>query len=173
MSERLALHRLQFPLGELQAVTRNDVLCALTFVEYWPQMQMRLARRFRGAALDETADGGLQRRLDRYLAGRFDAFDEVAVDPGGTAFQRAVWDALRRVPAGATTSYGALARAIGSPNASRAVGAANGANPIWLVIPCHRAIGANGTLTGYAGGLDRKAWLLKHEQAAGVRTGAV
>src|SRR4029450_8150365 len=96
-------------------------------------------------------------------SGRFAGLE---IDPGGTPFQQAVWTALRRVPPGETTTYAALARAIGAPTAVRAVGAANGANPIWLIIPCHRAIGSDGRLVGYAGGLERKRWLLAHESAA-------
>ena len=92
--------------------------------------------------------------------------DALPVDPGGTPFQHAVWTALRGIPAGTTASYGGLARAIGHADAVRAVGAANGANPIWLVLPCHRVIGADGSLTGYAYGLERKRWLLTHEADA-------
>lgn len=151
------------PLGRVTGATRNGTLLALSFSTWWPQMEARLARRF-GPLHCRQRRGGLQRRLDAYFAGALTAFDDVEVDPGGTDFQRAVWAALRRVPSGSTTTYGALARAIGAPTAVRAVGAANGANPIWLVIPCHRAIGANGNLTGYAGGLERKRWLLEHER---------
>jgi methylated-DNA-[protein]-cysteine S-methyltransferase len=102
-----------------------------------------------------------------------DALDEVKTATGGTPFQREVWQALRAIPAGAPTSYGQLAASIGRPRASRAVGAANGANPIPIVVPCHRVIGANGTLTGFASGLANKQWLLEHEArfapiAAGV-----
>ena len=90
----------------------------------------------------------------------------MVVKTGGTAFQKAVWAALRAIPAGETRSYSQLAAAIGSPKAVRAAGLANGQNPIAVVVPCHRVIGANGTLTGYAGGLERKRWLLAHEGAA-------
>ena len=107
-------------------------------------------------------------RLRRYFDGELDALDDIAVDPAGTPFQLRVWTALRDVRAGTTTSYSALARHIGTPNAVRAVGAANGANPIPIIIPCHRVIGADGRLVGYGGGLDRKRWLLAHE---GVRSG--
>ncbi|RIK91560.1 MAG: cysteine methyltransferase, partial [Proteobacteria bacterium] len=103
--------------------------------------------------------------LAAYFAGDLGALGALAIRPGGTDFQRRVWDALRRIPAGATTSYGALAERIGRPGACRAVGLANGANPIALVVPCHRVIGADGSLTGYAGGAPRKRWLLDHERA--------
>jgi len=104
--------------------------------------------------------------LDAYFAGRLTAVDHVRTYTAGTEFQRAVWAALRRIPAGTTTTYGALAQVIGRPKAVRAVGLANGANPIAVVVPCHRVIGKDGTLTGYGGGLDRKHRLLAHE---GVR----
>jgi methylated-DNA-[protein]-cysteine S-methyltransferase len=111
-----------------------------------------------GAAPATIADA-----LDAYFGGRLDALEALAVRTGGTAFQRRVWAALRRIPAGTTTSYGALARRIGRPTAWRAVGLANGANPIALVVPCHRVIGASGALTGFGGGIERKRWLLAHE----------
>ncbi len=102
-------------------------------------------------------------QLDAYWAGELFDFD-LALAPKGTPFQHKVWRALRTIPYGTTASYGEIARKIGSPTASRAVGAANGRNPIAIVVPCHRVIGANGTLTGYAGGLDMKRQLLDHER---------
>lgn len=111
----------------------------------------------RFAAIKEAAQ-----QLDAYWSG--DLFDfDLPLAPGGTPFQNKVWAALRTIPYGKTASYGDIARKIGSPTASRAVGAANGRNPIAIVVPCHRVIGANGTLTGYAGGLDMKCALLAHE----------
>jgi O-6-methylguanine DNA methyltransferase len=104
--------------------------------------------------------------LAAYFAGDFVAIKAIPVATGGSVFQRRVWDALRRLPPGSTVSYGALAASLGQPRASRAVGLANGANPVAIVVPCHRVIGGNGALTGYGGGLSRKRWLLKHE---GVR----
>ena len=102
-------------------------------------------------------------QLQEYFASRRSAFD-LPLHAGGTSFQRAVWQALRAVPCGATASYGDIAVAIGNPRASRAVGLANGRNPIAILVPCHRIIGRDGTLTGYGGGLHRKRWLLDHEQ---------
>jgi methylated-DNA-[protein]-cysteine S-methyltransferase len=93
-----------------------------------------------------------------------DAIDDIQVEMNGTPFQKRVWEALRHVPAGRTATYSEIAAAIGSPAAVRAVGAANGANPVAVVVPCHRIIGSNGTLTGYGGGLKRKEWLLRHER---------
>jgi methylated-DNA-[protein]-cysteine S-methyltransferase len=111
-------------------------------------------------------------RIEAYLAGDLAAIDDIPVDTGGTDFQQRVWTALRRIPAGTTVTYATLARRIGHPTAIRAVGAANGQNPIAIVIPCHRMIGHDASLTGYAGGLWRKRWLLNHERlrAAGEPT---
>ena len=105
-----------------------------------------------------------RRQLTEYFAGSRTTFD-LPLDPSGTAFQHRVWEALRMVPYGTTTIYGELARRLGNVRATRAVGAANGRNPISIVIPCHRVVGAKGDLTGFGGGLDRKRWLLEHEGA--------
>jgi methylated-DNA-[protein]-cysteine S-methyltransferase len=104
-------------------------------------------------------------QLDEYFAGRRSKFD-IELDLRGSAFQRAVWDALLEIPYGETRSYGEIAKRIGRPDRARAVGAANGSNPVSIIVPCHRVIGADGSLTGYGGGLERKRWLLEHE--AGV-----
>ena len=152
------------PLGAAIGATQDGKLVALTFSDRWNEMEARLIRRL-GSFKRQTA-GGLQTRLHAYFAGDMNAFDQIEVDPGGTAFQAAVWAKLRRIPPGSTTTYSALAHAIGSPKAVRAVGAANGANPIAIVLPCHRVIGSDGRLTGYAGGLERKARLLRLEGVA-------
>jgi methylated-DNA-[protein]-cysteine S-methyltransferase len=107
--------------------------------------------------------------LRAYFAGELAALDTLPVAPEGTAFEHEVWRALRSIPCGSTWSYAQLARAIGRPAAARAIGLANGRNPIALVVPCHRVIGADGSLTGYAGGLHRKQWLLAHEGALAQR----
>ena len=106
-----------------------------------------------------------KRALAEYFSGERKSFADLALAPEGTAFEKKVWRALARIPFGQTESYGALARRIGHPGAARAVGRANGRNPLWLVLPCHRVIGADGSLTGYGGGLARKRWLLAHEGA--------
>jgi methylated-DNA-[protein]-cysteine S-methyltransferase len=111
---------------------------------------------------DESPLREASAQLQAYFAGELRVFD-LPLRMTGTPFQRLVWDELLRIPYGTTISYGELARRIGRPSASRAVGAANGQNPIALIVPCHRVIGSNGTLTGYGGGLDRKEWLLQHE----------
>ena len=107
--------------------------------------------------------GAIIKALRDYIAGALEALDAVPVETGGTEFQRRVWRELRRVRAGTTLTYGELARRIGRPEAVRAVGLANSANPVSVVVPCHRIVGSDGGLTGYAGGLARKRWLLAHE----------
>jgi len=108
---------------------------------------------------------GLSRVIRNYFAGDLTAIDTLPVKTNGTPFQRQVWQALREIPLGTTISYGELANRIGRPTAIRAVGLANGSNPIGVVVPCHRVIGSNGSLTGYGGGIERKRWLLEHERA--------
>jgi methylated-DNA-[protein]-cysteine S-methyltransferase len=120
----------------------------------------------------ETQLDNVCRQLDEYFAGRRQRF-ELRLAPLGTAFQRSVWQALLEIPFGQTWSYGQLARHIGSPQAMRAVGAANGANPIAVIQPCHRVIGSNGSLTGFSGGLERKTLLLKLEGWQGMRQAAL
>ena len=113
-------------------------------------------------ARDDAFFTGVRDQLKAYFAGRLEAFD-ISLAPVGTTFQHRVWDALRAIPFGAQSTYGALAALLGKPSASRAVGLANGKNPLSIIVPCHRVIGANGLLTGYAGGLELKQWLLDHE----------
>ena len=116
------------------------------------------------ARRDSEGAANVSAQLGEYFAAARTQFD-LPLAPRGTAFQRQVWDALRPIPHGVTTSYGAIAASIGRPTASRAVGAANGQNPIAIVVPCHRVVGSTGALTGYGGGMDRKRWLLDHEAA--------
>jgi methylated-DNA-[protein]-cysteine S-methyltransferase len=106
----------------------------------------------------------VEAQLNEYFAGKRTAFD-LPLEPSGTDFQLGVWELLRRIPYGVTTSYGELARRLGDPKATRAVGAANGANPIPIIVPCHRVVGSKGELTGFGGGIERKRWLLEHEGA--------
>ncbi len=112
---------------------------------------------------DDAGLAGVVEQLEAYFAGSRQDFD-VPLALAGTAFQQEVWAGLLEIPYGETVSYGELARRVGRPGASRAVGLANGRNPVAIIVPCHRVIGANGTLTGYGGGLDRKTWLLDHER---------
>jgi methylated-DNA-[protein]-cysteine S-methyltransferase len=118
----------------------------------------------RSGCVKPDAAPAAARALLAYFDGDLDAIADLPTATNGTAFQRAVWSALRRIPAGRTVSYGMLATQIGRPKAIRAVGLANGANPIAIVVPCHRVIGADTSLTGYGGGLHRKRWLLAHER---------
>lgn len=125
-----------------------------------------LSRRFANTVLRREGDQlGIGGRIEAYFAGDVRALDAIPVSPGGTEFQRTVWRALRSIPAGSTRSYAELAAAIGRPTAPRAVGLANARNPVAIVIPCHRLVGSDAALTGYAGGLERKRWLLRHEGA--------
>ncbi len=110
---------------------------------------------------------GLSTALRRYFAGELHVIDDLPVATLGSEFQRAVWAQLRRIPCGETISYGEMARRVGDPGASRAVGLANNANPVGIVVPCHRVIGADGRLVGFGGGMERKRWLLSHESRAG------
>jgi methylated-DNA-[protein]-cysteine S-methyltransferase len=166
--ETLILDRVATPVGELLLVTDGEgAVRALDFADYEDRMTRLLARHAPGASLTAgRAPERVRAAVERYFAGDVHALDGLPVTTGGTDFQRSVWKALRAIPAGETRTYGQLAAAIGSPKAVRAVGLANGRNPVGLIVPCHRVIGANGTLTGYAGGLARKRWLLAHEGVA-------
>jgi len=147
------------PLGQILLVATDEALTGLHFVgeKYYPAIAAEWRRQ-----PDAKIILSARAQLDEYFAGKRKTFD-LTVDPAGTAFQRGVWRALQKIPYGVTMNYGAVARCIGKPSASRAVGAANGRNPISIVIPCHRVIGANGDLTGYAGGMERKDALLRLE----------
>jgi methylated-DNA-[protein]-cysteine S-methyltransferase len=133
---------------------------------------MKLLRRYYGANAVRLCDAARASAISRSLAAYFDgdlaAVADLPIATNGSDFQRTVWDALRRIPAGHSISYGTLAARIGRPTAARAVGLANGANPIAIVVPCHRVIGSDASLTGYGGGLPRKRWLLVHEQKRAV-----
>jgi methylated-DNA-[protein]-cysteine S-methyltransferase len=162
----LFLDRIPSPLGTLAVVTTDAALIAVHFDDYDERLERSLRARYGAFALREEAETrlGVRDALEAYFQGDLFALDTLVTHTSGTDFQRTVWHALRAIPAGTTLSYGALAQAIGKPQAMRAVGLANGANPIAIVIPCHRVIGANGTLTGYGGGIARKRWLLAHER---------
>ena len=156
--------RVDSPIGELTCLVRNDVLVAVAFNRDTGGTIEKVRRRFAGEAVrDARESAGVRAAFERYFGGDTAALDALAADPGGTPFQSKVWMALREIAAGSTWSYEDLARRVGSPSAVRAVGAANGANPIPLVLPCHRVIGKNGKLVGYGGGMERKTWLLRHE----------
>ena len=169
----LLVDRTETPLGAVLLVTEGDALRALEFGDDEDALLRRLQRQDGGAVrlVPARDPAGLSTRLGAYFAGDVGAFDGVAVRARGTSFQSAVWAALREIPPGRTMSYGQLATRLGRPGASRAVGLANGANPVAIAVPCHRVIGADGTLTGYGGGIERKRWLLEHERASLAATG--
>jgi methylated-DNA-[protein]-cysteine S-methyltransferase len=164
----LLLDRLDTPAGEMLIVAdRDGNLRAMDWTEHETRMRRLLGLHYgeTGFRLERTSNpGGLTEAVSRYFAGELQAIDTLPVQTGGTPFQRNVWRALREIPAGATVSYAQLAEKIGRPSAVRAVGLANGSNPVPVVVPCHRVIGSDGSLTGYAGGLERKRWLLQHER---------
>jgi methylated-DNA-[protein]-cysteine S-methyltransferase len=167
MDDVLTLDHIATPVGEVLLVTDAEgAVRALDFADFEERMMRLLKRHAPGAVLVARRDERARRAVEAWFAGDLGALDGLVVKTAGTAFQTAVWAALKSIPAGETRSYGQLAAAVGSPKAVRAAGLANGQNPVALIVPCHRVIGANGTLTGYAGGLERKRWLLAHEAAA-------
>jgi len=163
--ESLSLDRFATPIGIALLVTdRAGTLCALDWEDYASRLSRLLRLNFGAVDLREgAAPVSVRQPLADYFAGHLGGLNAIATRTGGTPFQRRVWSALRTIEPGRTLSYGALASRIGVPAAVRAVGHANGANPIGMVLPCHRVIGADGSLTGYGGGLHRKRWLLDHE----------
>ena len=165
--ERLRLDRLATPIGEALILTdENGYLRALDWADREAGMA-RLLRLHYGSMVPEpgAAPGNVTRLLRRYFEGEPGCLGAIKWRTAGTPFQRSVWTALTTIAPGQTFSYGALATKLGCPRAVRAVGLANGANPISVVVPCHRVIGADGSLTGYGGGVERKRWLLNHEGA--------
>jgi methylated-DNA-[protein]-cysteine S-methyltransferase len=165
MPETFNLDRLDTPIGVALIVSDDDgVLRALDWEDYEPRLKELLRLQYGAVALKEAgASRDLRAALSGYFKGDLDCLRQIAWRVAGTPFQQKVWKALPKIPAGTTMSYGALAAKIGLPAAIRAVGHANGSNPISVVVPCHRLIGANGSLIKYGGGLERKRWLLKHE----------
>ncbi len=162
--ERLLIDELRTPLGKL-ALLADEAgrLHAVGFFDGHARMESVLGR---GDHVRANDPSGLTSALRAYFDGELTAIEGLPVVMGGTEFQRSVWRGLLKIPCGETRSYGDLARRVGRPKAVRAVGLANGSNPIGIVVPCHRVIGANGTLTGYGGGIERKRWLLEHEGVA-------
>ena len=151
------------PVGPLTIAARENCVCAVWFGDHAEARHM-ISRWYPKEMYTSARDpAGAIAALGSYFAGHLGALDALQIELHGTPFQHRVWQHLRSVRAGTTASYQDVARAIGAPSAVRAVGAANGANPIPIIVPCHRVIGSNGSLTGYGGGLDRKRWLLAHE----------
>ena len=168
LPERLQFERVATPIGEAVIVT-DETGCLRAFDWSDRETSMyRLLRLHYGAMRPDpgAAPHHIKQRVRQYFDGEVNGLAAIPWRTGGTEFQRAVWTALTTIPPGETRSYGALAAKLGRPNSVRAVGAANGANPISVVVPCHRVIGADGSLTGYGGGLERKRWLLCHEGTA-------
>ncbi len=164
-AQTFILERTETPLGEGVLVSDHEGALRLF---YWDDPTHRwkaaLRQRYGDVTLKEKKNAfGHAKALKKYFDGGISAIDDIDVAFEGTPFQKKVWNALRKIPGGATISYGELAKKIGKAEAVRAVGLANGTNPISLVVPCHRVIGSNGSLTGYGGGLPRKRWLLEHE----------
>jgi methylated-DNA-[protein]-cysteine S-methyltransferase len=175
MSVTFAFDGYETPIGRMLIAFDDDgAVRALDWHDYEPRMRRLLRLHYlvmdargggevalRPGALPDAVRGA----LDAYFAGDLDALGAVPVRTGGTEFQRAVWSGLRAIPAGRAWSYAELAAFLGRPRAVRAVGAANGSNPVGVIVPCHRVIGADRALTGYGGGIERKRWLLRHERA--------
>jgi len=170
--QTLYADRLESAIGTLLLIhDREGHMRALDFHDFESRMR-RLLRFHYGAegndfAIEDcAAPTAIRRAISDYFLGDLCAIDSIPVTTGGTSFQREVWAALRTIQAGTTLSYGALARQLGRPKSVRAVGLANAANPVAIVVPCHRVIGTDGSLTGYGGGISRKRWLLVHEGVA-------
>jgi methylated-DNA-[protein]-cysteine S-methyltransferase len=163
---KLLIDRIPSPMGMMLLISDGISLCALDFADCEVRMLRLLHKRYSSFELVETIDPlGLSTKIHAYLSGDFSSLDRIPVNGGGTEFQQQVWQMLQTIPLGTTISYGELATKIGKPTAARAVGMANSLNPVAIVVPCHRVIGAKAKLTGYAGGIDRKQWLLQHEGA--------
>lgn len=168
---RLLSDHIPSALGTLIIIVRDGHLCGVDFEDCRHRMLAAIEPRYGAVELRRASDPfGISTRILAYLAGELQAIDTLAVETGGTPFQQEVWGALRAIPVGATVTYAELARRVGRPAAARAVGTINGRNPVTIVVPCHRVVGADGSLTGYSGGLWRKRWLLRHEGALAAST---
>lgn len=164
----LLLERIQTPIGEMLLVTdqTRQYVHALDWQDYETRLHVLMKRQYKNSifSLQLTKEKSSAHHLMlQYFAGNIHSIDHIQTNTGGTEFQKAVWRELKNIEAAHPISYRTLASRIGKPAAIRAVGAANGANPIGIIVPCHRVIGANNALTGYGGGLERKKWLLNHE----------
>ena len=161
----LYIDHIESELGEIVVVVDGNQLCAVDFSEYRQRLNLSLQNRYDTCVCEPKVNpAGVCDRIHAYLSGKLDSITDIPVAEIGTPFQQRVWSQLRQIPAGETFTYGQLASQIGQPKASRAVGRANASNPIMIVVPCHRVVGTQNHLTGYAGGLERKRWLLEHEQ---------
>jgi methylated-DNA-[protein]-cysteine S-methyltransferase len=165
----VAVQTFDSPIGPLTLAERAGRVCLLHFGPDGPEIDRMFDRWYPGEPRARQALPATVSVLRRYFDGDLAILDTVAVELNGTPFQKQVWQALRRIPHGTTISYAQLARRVGTVSAVRAVGSANGANPVAVIVPCHRVIGSDGSLTGYGGGLERKQWLLAHEGVAAHR----
>jgi len=173
MSTTILTDHVETPIGPMILMVEDDVMIGLEFDDQPERYMKDIRRRHPDHVMRETANPcGFSDHLRAYYGGDVAAVDGLPAKGGGTPFQERVWAELRRIPVGTTISYGELAVRLGDKNAMRAVGLANGRNPISVVVPCHRVIGSDGTLTGYGGGLPRKTWLLNHEGVP-IRNGRV
>lgn len=173
MSTILLTDHVETPIGPMLLMVEDDILIGLEFDDQPERYMKDLKRRYPDLVMQEKLNPcGFSDHVRAYYAGELAAVDDLPVQGGGTPFQERVWAELRRIPVGTTISYGELATRLGDKNAMRAVGLANGRNPISVVVPCHRVIGSDGTLTGYGGGLPRKTWLLNHEGVP-IRNGRI
>ena len=167
MASDFLIDRLATPIGELIIIADGDgALRTIDWTDHEARMKRLLDRSYgkgRYTLTPKRDPGGLTSAMRRYFKGEIGVLKDLTVATSGTPFQTSVWKQLRRIKDGTTISYGELARRIGKPKAVRAAGLANGQNPISIVVPCHRVIGSDGSLTGYGGGLQRKHWLLAHE----------
>ncbi len=160
----LFIDRIPSEIGTVLVVTNGVQVCAVDFEDFEPRMHELLAKQYPVFELTPQVNPlGVSDRLEAYFRGDFAGLNDIPVSPGGTDFQQEVWFNLRSIAPGTTITYGGLADRLRKPKSARAVGMTNSLNPIAIILPCHRVIGANGKLTGYAGGLDRKRWLLHHE----------
>ena len=154
------------PIGDIQIFTEGESLVFLDFADNADRIEELMGKRYGDFEIVESENAAeMCDRLDRYFNGDWSAFEGLNVSAGGTDFQKSVWEGLRAIPTGQSISYDQLARDVGNPNAIRAAASANARNPVSIVIPCHRVIGKNGAMRGYAGGIERKVWLLRHEGA--------
>jgi methylated-DNA-[protein]-cysteine S-methyltransferase len=153
-------------VGPIHMVAEGGRLLAMEFGDVEHRLMPMLRSRFGKEPMLESEDdlSEITSAIRAYFEGDLAAIDAIEVDGGGTEFQRHAWQSLRAIPPGETRTYGQMAAALGRPNAARAVGMANALNPINLVVPCHRLVGSNGSLTGYGGGIERKRWLIDHER---------
>lgn len=161
---RLKFDRITAPFDDILIAVEDNALCALDFGGFEDRMRRLLAKRYGEFELEPCSDpNGFSTKIRAYLEGDLNTLDDIPITLGGTPFQERAWHALRTIPPGRTATYAEQAAKLGAPRAARAVGYANSQNPIALVLPCHRVIGTNRTLTGFAGGVETKRWLLAHE----------